>query len=69
MTGLAQRLVAARLFDPLVLCVIVANAILLGVEIYEGIERDAGDTLRLLSGGAEREINAAADARRRASRR
>jgi voltage-gated sodium channel len=45
MTDACRRIVESRWFDPLMLGVIVVNAILLGLETYERIERDVGHEL------------------------
>jgi voltage-gated sodium channel len=42
-----QRLVASRWFDPLLLMVIVVNAVILGLETYEDVDRRIGDELGL----------------------
>ncbi len=47
MTDLCRRLVESRWFDPLMLGVIVLNAIVLGLETYARIERDIGAELDL----------------------
>jgi voltage-gated sodium channel len=44
-----RRLVAHPAFDVVVLAVILANAVVLGLETYEGIDRAHGDTLQLLN--------------------
>lgn len=44
-----RRIVEHPLFDPLILCVIVANAIVLGLQTYDAIERSAGGTLELVN--------------------
>jgi voltage-gated sodium channel len=43
------RLVESRVFVTLVLVVIIANAVVLGLQTYPGIEREHGDTLDLLN--------------------
>ena len=45
MTAAARRLVDSRWFDPLMLGVIGVNAVVLGLETYDEIERDHGGTL------------------------
>jgi voltage-gated sodium channel len=42
-------LVESPIFVALVLAVIIANAVVLGLQTYEGIEREHGDTLDLLN--------------------
>ena len=37
-------------FDAVILCVIVANAVVLGLQTYPGVVADYGDTLNLLNG-------------------
>ena len=49
MTARCQAIVNSRWFDPLILGVIVLNAIVLGAETYERIERDAGDVFGVLN--------------------
>ncbi len=49
MTARCKAIVNSRWFDPLMLVVIVLNAIVLGAETYERIERDAGDALSVLN--------------------
>jgi voltage-gated sodium channel len=43
------RLVESPLFDGLVLAVIIANAVVLGLETYRGVTREHSDTLHLLN--------------------
>jgi voltage-gated sodium channel len=43
------RLVESPIFVTLVLAVIIANAVVLGLQTYPGIEREHGDTLNLLN--------------------
>jgi len=43
------RLVESPLFDGFVLAVILANAVVLGLETYPGVARERGDTLDLLN--------------------
>lgn len=45
MTERCRRIVESRWFDPLMLVVIAVNAVTLGLETYESIERDVGDVL------------------------
>jgi voltage-gated sodium channel len=47
MVARAQQIVASRWFDPLMLVVIVVNAIVLGLETYEAVDRDIGPELEL----------------------
>jgi voltage-gated sodium channel len=47
MTAFCRRIVEWRWFDPLMLGVIAINAVILGAETYDKIERDHGDTLSL----------------------
>jgi voltage-gated sodium channel len=42
-----RRIVEARWFDPLILVVILVNAVILGAETYASVERSAGDELHL----------------------
>jgi voltage-gated sodium channel len=46
---LLQRVVDSPIFTAVVIAVIVANAVVLGLQTYEGIERDYGSTLDLLN--------------------
>jgi voltage-gated sodium channel len=48
-TGRLWRLVESPYFTALVLTVILANAVVLGLQTYEEFERDHGDTLALLN--------------------
>jgi voltage-gated sodium channel len=48
-SGRLWRVVESNWFTALVLVVIFANAIVFGLQTYEGIERDHGDTLDLLN--------------------
>ena len=48
-TGRLWRLVESPFFTALVLTVILANAVVLGLQTYEEFERDHGDTLALLN--------------------
>ena len=43
------RIAASRLFDLAIFAVIVANAVVLGLETYDGVRRDAGDVLNALN--------------------
>ena len=45
----ARRIVDSSWFDPLMLGVIAANAVVLGLETYDGVERDHGATLSTLN--------------------
>ena len=47
--GRLWRIVESNWFTALVLAVIFANAVVFGLQTYEGIERDHGDTLNLLN--------------------
>jgi voltage-gated sodium channel len=47
--GACRRIVESDAFSYFIALVILANAAILGLETYEGIERDAGDTLDLLN--------------------
>lgn len=49
MTAAARRLTESSWFDPLMLGVIAANAVVLGLETYDRIARDHGTTLDLLN--------------------
>ena len=49
MTAQLRRIVHTHAFDIAVLCVIVANAIVLGLQTYPGLVADYGDTLNLLN--------------------
>jgi voltage-gated sodium channel len=49
MTAVARRLVESRWFDPLMLGVIAVNAVVLGLETYEHIDRDHGGTLGVVN--------------------
>lgn len=49
MTAFARRLVDARWFDPLILVVIVINAIALGAETYEGVQASYGAELKTIN--------------------
>ena len=49
MTRACRRIVDSRWFDPLMLAVIAINAVVLALETYEHIARDAGDTLDLVN--------------------
>ena len=44
-----QRLVDSTVFTTLVIAVILANAVVLGLQTYAGIEREYGDTLDFLN--------------------
>jgi voltage-gated sodium channel len=46
MTAFCRRIVDARWFDPLILAVILVNAVTLGLETYDAIAREIGDELR-----------------------
>jgi voltage-gated sodium channel len=46
MTAFCRRIVDARWFDPLILAVILVNAVTLGLETYDAIAREVGDELR-----------------------
>jgi voltage-gated sodium channel len=46
MTRTCRRIVDSRWFDPLMLSVIFVNAITLGLETYDSIERSIGDALQ-----------------------
>jgi voltage-gated sodium channel len=50
MTERLRHLVAHPAFDAAVMIVILANAVVLGLQTYDAIERDHGDTLNLLNG-------------------
>ena len=45
----AHRLVEAKWFDPLMLGVIALNAVVLGLETYDDIDREHGGTLDLIN--------------------
>ena len=45
-----QRIVDSNAFTAAVVAVILANALVLGLQTYPGLERDHGDTLDLLNG-------------------
>lgn len=47
MTQHCRRIVESRWFDPLMLAVILVNAVVLGAETYESVERDAAAQLHL----------------------
>src|SRR5919109_1351751 len=47
MADLCRRIVDSRWFDPLMLTVIAVNAVVLGLETYDAIDREIGDDLRL----------------------
>jgi voltage-gated sodium channel len=49
MHGTLRRVVGSPLFDAAVLVVIVANAVVLGMQTYPGLVRRYGDTLELLN--------------------
>lgn len=49
MTAAAKRIVDSTPFTAFIFAVIVANAVVLGLETYDGIERDAGDVLDRLN--------------------
>jgi voltage-gated sodium channel len=49
MTHLCTRIVASSWFDPLMLGVISVNAVALGLETYDGVERRIGDELHKLN--------------------
>lgn len=49
MTAAAKRIVDSTPFTAFIFAVIVANAVVLGLETYDGIERDAGDLLARLN--------------------
>lgn len=49
MQRLCRRLVDAPGFERTMLSIIVLNAVVLGAETYEGVDRRYGDTLRLLN--------------------
>src|SRR5918999_314769 len=49
MTERLRNLVAQPAFDAAVMVVILANAVVLGLQTYDGIERDHGATLDLLN--------------------
>lgn len=49
MTDACKRIADSNRFQALIFVVIVANAVVLGLETYDEIERDAGDTLNLLN--------------------
>ena len=49
MTAAAKRIVDSTAFTAFIFAVIVANAVVLGLETYDGIERDAGGTLATLN--------------------
>jgi voltage-gated sodium channel len=48
-TAAAKRIVDSTPFTAFIFAVIVANAVVLGLETYDGIERDAGHTLATLN--------------------
>jgi voltage-gated sodium channel len=50
MTAQLRRIVHTHAFDAVILCVIVANAVVLGLQTYPGVVADYGDTLNLLNG-------------------
>ncbi len=47
MSAFARRTVEHPWFDPLMLGVILVNAVILGLETYDSVEREAGDQLSL----------------------
>ena len=49
MTAAAKRIVDSSAFTAFIFAVIVANAVVLGLETYDGIERDAGTLLDRLN--------------------
>ena len=49
MVATARRIVGHPWFDPLMLAVIAVNAVVLGLETYDGIARSAGDTLHMVN--------------------
>jgi voltage-gated sodium channel len=49
MTAQLRRIVHTHAFDAVILCVIVANAVVLGLQTYPGVVADYGDTLNLLN--------------------
>lgn len=49
LTTTCRRIADSTPFQVFIVGVIVANAVVLGLETYSGIERDAGDTLSLLN--------------------
>jgi voltage-gated sodium channel len=50
MTAQLRRIVHTHAFDAVILCVIVANAVVLGLQTYPGVVEEYGDTLELLNG-------------------
>lgn len=45
MSAAARRIVASSWFDPLMLAIILVNAVVLGLETYDDVEASAGDVL------------------------
>ena len=50
MTAQLRRIVHTHAFDVVILMVIVANAVVLGLQTYPGVVENYGDTLDLLNG-------------------
>jgi voltage-gated sodium channel len=50
MTAQLRRIVHTHAFDVVILTVIVANAVVLGLQTYPGVAENYGDTLNLLNG-------------------
>jgi voltage-gated sodium channel len=50
MTAQLRRIVHTHAFDVVILVVIVANAVVLGLQTYPGVAEEYGDTLDLLNG-------------------
>lgn len=50
MTAQLRRIVHTHTFDVVILTVIVANAVVLGLQTYAGVVENYGDTLNLLNG-------------------
>jgi voltage-gated sodium channel len=49
MSAQLRRVVHTHAFDAVILCVIVANAVVLGLQTYPGVVADYGDTLNFLN--------------------